>query len=585
MESEQPPKLSPAETLKDKSQFLRGTIQESLKQDTSHFVKDETNLLKFHGTYQQDDRDTRQPLQKEGKEPAYSMMVRSKIPGGRLTSDQYLVHDELADKYGNKTLRITTRQGFQFHGVLKKNVKAVIKSINKSLVTTSGACGDIVRNVLACPAPFQDRQKMDIYKYAKAVSDQFISRSGSYHEIWLDGEKAAHIPEPLGEEPIFGKTYLPRKFKIAIAFPDDNCIDVYSNDLGIVPEIQFPSPGLRPPSPTGRGEGEGRLTGFNILVGGGFGMTHGLTYTYPRVASPLCFVKPEELLEISKAVVLVQRDHGNRADRRRARLKYLIDNKGLDWFRAEVEKRFGKKTESAHPIRWKTIENHLGWHQEMNGTWFLGLYIENGRIKDEASYRLKTALKTLVQKYRPALYLTAQQDILISGFQEGQKKEVEALLTSHGVKLPDQLSNLRRDAMACPALPTCGLAIAESERVLPGIIDGLEQKALKLGLEGQRIMVRMTGCPNGCARPYNAEMAFVGRGPGLYAVLVGGSLTGERLNFSVAEKVPEKDIPSVAEALFSLYKQGRKSQEGFGDFCSRTGAEKLKTAIQDFPKA
>jgi sulfite reductase (ferredoxin) len=567
MEPQQPQKLSGNEILKENSKHLRGTIQDSLVQDTTHFTKDETNLLKFHGTYQQDDRDKRQPLAKEGKEAAYSMMVRSKIPGGRLTADQYLAHDKLADQYGNKTLRITTRQGFQFHGVLKKNVKAVILAINKSLITTSGACGDIVRNVLACPAPHQDRQKMEIYKVTKAVSDQFLSRSGAYHEIWLNGEKMPHIPDPTGEEPIFGKTYLPRKFKIAIAFPDDNCIDVYSNDLGIVPEIQ-----------------NGKLMGFNILVGGGFGMTHGLTYTYPRLATPLCFVKPEELLDISKAVVLVQRDFGNRADRRKARMKYLIDNKGLDWFRAEVEKRFGKKTEAPHPIHWKTIENHLGWHQELDGKWFLGLYIENGRIKDEGNFRLKTALKTLVQKYRPALYLTAQQDLLLSGFQESQKKEVEALFAAHGVKLPDQLSALRRDAMACPALPTCGLAIAESERVLPKIIDELEQKALKLGLDRQRIMVRMTGCPNGCARPYNAEIAFVGRMPGAYAILVGGSLTGDRLNFSVAEKVAEKDLPAAGEVLFSLYKQGRNGQEGFGDFCSRIGAETLKTALRDFQK-
>lgn len=563
-----PQKVSGNEVLKEKSQFLRGTLDESLKQDTSHFTNDETNLLKFHGTYQQDDRDLRQPLKKEGKEAAYSMMVRSKIPGGRLTSEQYLVHDSLADKYGNKTLRITTRQGFQFHGVLKRNVKAVIKGINKSLLTTSGACGDIVRNVLACPAPFQDRQKIEIYKYAQALSDQFLSRSGSYHEIWLDGEKVPHLPEPLGEEPIFGKTYLPRKFKIAIAFPDDNCIDVYSNDLGIVPEIQ-----------------NGQLNGFNILVGGGFGMTHGLAYTYPRIATPLCFVKPDELLEISKAIVLVQRDNGNRADRKRARMKYLIDNKGMDWFRAEVEKRFGKKTEPAHEIRWKTIENHLGWHQELNGTWFLGLYIENGRVKDQGSFMLKTALKIIAQKYRPMIYLTAQQDILLSGFQEAQKKEIEALLTSHGVKLPSQLSNLRRDAMACPALPTCGLAITESERILPSIIDELEQKALKLGLDSQRMMIRMTGCPNGCARPYNAELAFVGQNPLSYAVFVGGSLSGDRLNFRLADKVAEKDLAAFTEPLFSLYKTSRNQGEAFGDFCHRMGLDRLRQVVQDFQKS
>ncbi len=563
---EESKKLSLAEAVKEKSNYLRGTIKESLEKAATHFSKDEIQLLKSHGTYEQDDRDLRQKLLAEKKEPAYSMMVRLKIPGGKLTPDQYLVYDDLSARYGNNTLRITTRQGFQFHGVLKKNVKTVIAGVNQCLGTTLGACGDNVRNVTACPAPFSDRKKYEVLQYAKAVSDQFMSRSGAYHEIWLDGEKLPHLPAPTGDEPIYGKTYLPRKFKIALAFPDDNCVDVYSNDIGIVPEIE-----------------KDKLNGFNILVGGGFGMTHGIASTYPRLATPLCFVNPQDLLDLTKSIVLVQRDYGNRSDRKRARMKYLIDEKGLPWFSAEVEKRFGKKTEPAHPIGWKGIENHLGWRRGADGKWFLGLFIENGRIKDEGSYRLKTGLRAVIRKYRPDLHLSAQQDILLSGFGENQKAELEGMLSSYGVPLPHKLSNVLKDSMACPALPTCGLAITESERVLPGIIDDLEKKIEMLGLGGQRIMIRMTGCPNGCARPYNAEIAFVGRTVGTYSIYVGGSLAGDRLNILYAEKVPQAQLADSVYPLLALYKKAKNRDENFGDFCCRVGVEFLRREISSRP--
>ncbi len=555
-------KLSPLEALKLGSNLLRGTIKESLAKDTSHFTKDEGALLKSHGTYEQDDRDLRQDLLKQGKEPAYSMMVRSKIPGGVLTPEQYIAHDDLCAKYGNNTMRITDRQGIQFHGVLKKNVKALIRTINEKLVTTLGACGDNVRNVMACPAPFHDRMKLQIARYAKVVSDQFLPRGGAYQEIWLDGEKM-HLPEVLGEEPIYGKVFLPRKFKIGIAFPEDNCIDVYTHDLGIVPEII-----------------NGELKGFNILVGGGLGMTHGVATTYPRLGTHFCFVKPEDLLAISKAIVLTQRDHGNRADRKRARMKYLIDEKGIEWFRAEVESRFGKKTEPAHPIRWQSIENHLGWNQASDGKWVLGLFIENGRVKDDGAFRLKSGLRAFVEKYRPKIYLTAQQDILLAGFEENQKKEAEDFLRGYGVKMPWELSKVRQDAMACPALPTCGLAITESERALPGIIDTLENKIAELGLDKERIMVRMTGCANGCARPYNAEIAYVGRTVGTYAVYLGGSLSGNRLNVLFADKVPAAQAASSVYPALEIYKKHREPNERFGDFCVRYGIDKLKQGIQ-----
>ena len=565
--SPQPKKLSGYETVKEKSNYLRGTLKQTLESETTHFSKEEGDLLKPHGTYQQDDRDKRQEQVQHKKEPLYSMMVRTKIPGGRLTADQYLAHDELATKYGNGTLRITDRQGFQFHGVLKKNLKTVIRKINECLVTTLGACGDNVRNVMACPAPLVDRKKTEILRYTKAISDQFLARGGAYYEIWLNGEKVKDKLPKSGEdpEPIYGKTYLPRKFKIALAFLEDNCTDIYTNDIGIVPEIK-----------------NGELNGFNILVGGGLGMTHGIPNTYPRLARPFCFVKPDDILALTKAIVLVQRDFGNRSDRKRARMKYLIDERGLDWFRAEVEKRFGKKTEPMHPIRWKGIDNHLGWHPAADGRWFYGLSIENGRVKDNGKLKLKSAIRAVVEKYKPEVYLTAQQDMLFSGFQENQKKELENLFLSFGVRLSEQVSNVQKDSMACPALPTCGLAITEAERIMPSVIDELEQKVAQLGLSDQKMIIRMTGCPNGCARPYNAEIGLVGRTVGTYNIYVGGNLEGDRLAELLVEKVPQKDLMTALTPLLETYKTRRRKNEGIGDFCFRLGVESLRPLIPIF---
>lgn len=556
----EPKKPSSIEILKENSDYLRGTIKESLAQPTTHFSQNEVNLLKAYGTYQQDNRDQRQQLLKEKKEPAYSMMVRTKVPGGRMSAEQYLAHDDLATKYGNKTLRITTRQGFQFHGVLKKNLKKVIQDINRALVTTNGACGDNVRNVLACPAPITDRKQIEIMKYAKEVSDQFLLKSGAYYEIMVNGESVKDkLPKPGQDpEPIYGKTYLPRKFKIAIAFPGDNCVDAYANDIAIVPEID-----------------KGELQGFNILVGGGFGMTHGIKETYPRLASPFCFVKSDELKEITKAIVLVQRDYGNRSDRKHARLKYLLDDRGLDWFRAEVEKYFGKKLQSAHPVHWEGNQNHLGWHKQENGRWFYGIFVENGRILDKDKMRLKSGLRAAIEKFKPEVHLTCNQDILLSGFTEHQKLELENLLDSYGIILPERRTEIRKNAMACPALPTCGLAITESERVLPSVMDEIEKKAEELGLSGQKIIIRMTGCPNACARPYNAEIAFVGRTVGTYNLYVGGNLIGNRLNFLISDKVSEKDLGKTVGRLLEFYKNERIPGEAFGDFCHRLGAEKI----------
>lgn len=554
------------ERIKEDSRFLRGTIKQELASEASHFVRDTTQLLKAHGTYQQDDRDVRNERRKKVLEPLYTMMVRSKVPGGRLKAGQYLVHDELADLYGNQSLRITTRQGFQFHSVFKKNLKVVIRKVNEKLGTTLGACGDNVRNVLGCPAPSEDRMRLKVYEYTKAISDQFLSKSSAYHEIWLNGEKAEDISKKKLEEiePIYGKTYLPRKFKIAIAFPEDNCVDVYTNDIGIVPEIT-----------------NGQVIGFNILVGGGLGMSHGAKDTFPRLADPLCFISPNEILDITKSIVLVQRDFGDRKSRKHARMKYLIQDRGLSWFQAEVEKRFGKKLNPAHSIRWKGFEDHLGWQEQGKGLWYFGVSIENGRIKDDGALRLKSGLRAIVKRFMTDAYLTPTQDLLVSGIKESQKAEFEKLLETYGIPLPSKLSMILKNSMACPALPTCGLAITESERTLPALIDQLELVLNGLGLGNERITLRMTGCPNGCARPYSSEIGLVGRAVGTYNIYLGGNLDGTRLNQVYVENLPEAEILNTLTRVFKAYKLKREKGEQFGNFCYRIGVEKLKTLAQN----
>ncbi len=554
------------ERIKEDSVYLRGTIKEEFRSPSSHFLRDTVQLLKAHGTYQQDDRDVRNPRRKVGQEPLYSMMVRSKTPGGRMSAEQYLMFDQLAEQYGNKTLRITTRQGFQFHSVFKKNLKAVIRTINEKLATTLGACGDNVRNVLGCPAPSLDRTKLKVYEFTKSISNQFLAKSGTYHEIWLNGEKIEDLTKKKPEEvePIYGKFYLPRKFKIALAFPEDNCVDVYTNDIGIVPEIK-----------------NGQLLGFNILVGGGLGMSHGAKDTFPRLADPLCFVQLDEILEITKAIVLVQRDYGDRKSRKHARMKYLIHDRGLSWFQEEVEKRFGKKLRPVHSIQWKGFQDHLGWHEQGDGNWYFGISIENGRIKDDGQNRLRSGIREAVKRFKTPVYLTTTQDLLVSDLKESQKKELEDILTSHGITLPNKLSMIQKNSMACPALPTCGLAITESERLLPSLIDRFEVALNELGLGNERITLRMTGCPNGCARPYSSEIGVVGRAVGTYNIYLGGNLDGTRLNQLFAENISEEEIVKQLNLVFKFYKLKRSSSEEFGNFCHRIGVNQLQELIKN----
>lgn len=552
--------LSAVEHVKEASGGLRGDLPAQLAAQTSHFTEAGAQLLKFHGTYQQEDRDQRRDRRGTDEEPAYMFMVRCKLPGGVLTGAQYLVLDELADRYGNGTLRVTTRQGNQFHGVLKGDLKATIGAVNDVLVSTLGACGDVVRNVVTCPAPLPGGLRDEVLQLTRRLSDHLLPRTRAYHEIWLDGEQVAGgPPEP---EPLYGTRYLPRKFKVALAFPEDNCCDVHSNDLGFLVVADG-----------------GRLAGFNVLVGGGMGRTHGKQDTYPRLADTLGFAAAHEVLEVAEAVIAVQRDYGNRSDRRHARLKYLLDATGLDWFREQVEQRLGRPLPPPAPVDVTDVGDHLGWHSQGDNRWFCGLFVENGRIRDTERVRLRSAVRQIVQTVPIGVRLTPQQNLLLTDVPAGWRPPVEAILARHGVEAQGNLSPVRRWSMACPALPTCGLALAEAERVLPDVIAQLEGELGRLGIADAPLTVRMTGCPNGCARPYTADLAFVGRSLDKYAVFVGGSMLGTRLGVLYADLVRRDQLAATVRPLFERYREERGPGERFGDFCNRVGIEALRALV------
>jgi sulfite reductase (ferredoxin) len=552
--------LSAVEKVKEESRGLRGDLGEQLVSGSDHFSDTGAQLLKFHGTYQQEDRDQRRERRGTDSEPDHQFMVRCKIPGGVLTGEQYLVIDELADRYGNGTLRVTTRQGNQFHGVLKGDLKATIRAVNDVLVTTLGACGDVVRNVISCPAPVAGGLRAAVLQVARQLSDHLLPRTQAYHEIWLDGEQVAGGPPEV--DPIYGTRYLPRKFKVAFAFPDDNCCDVHSNDLGFLAVTQ----------------GD-RLAGFNVLVGGGMGRTHGKTDTYPRLADTLGFAKAGEAVAVAEAVVKVQRDHGNRSDRRHARLKYLLEAQGLDWFRDQVERQLGRRLAPAAAVEVAAIEDHLGWHEQGNGRSFLGVFIENGRIRDGEDRRLRTALRRVVETIGSGVHFTPQQNLLLTDIPDRQRRLVDKILSDHGVAGHRALSVVRRWSMACPALPTCGLAVAEAERVLPDVVADLEGELERLGVADAVLTVRMTGCPNGCARPYTADLAFVGRSLNKYGVFVGGSMLGTRLGTLYADLVPRDRLVATVRPLFERYRDERLDDERFGDFCYRVGIDALRASV------
>jgi sulfite reductase (ferredoxin) len=557
---------SGAELVKEHSRQLRGTIADSLAAGGDRFEKTDVALLKFHGTYQQDDRDARKD-RKPGENKSvrrHMFMVRSKIPGGRITARQFLTELDLAERHGNGTLRVTTRQGLQLHGVIKQNLKATIRSINDCLLSTLGACGDVNRNVMCCPAPhYQSAVHEQLQAAADWVAAEFAPRTRAYAEIWLDGERF-QLGDFAGrggpaEEPLYGAVYMPRKFKIGFGLCDDNCIDIYSNDLGFLAVVESKM-----------------LIGYNVLVGGGMGMTPSDLNTFPRLASRLAFVAPHAVREVATAVLRVQRDFGNRSDRKRARLKYLVHDWGVPAFKAKVEEYLGRPLADPHPADVQAFHDHLGWHPQGDGRYYYGINIENGRIQDTPDCRMKSALRVLFEQYAMPARLTPNQSILLCDLEPAWKDAIDAALVEHGVVREFELSYVRRYSMACPGLPTCGLSVTESERALPAVVDEFEQMLVRLGLDTERFALHMTGCPNGCARPYNSDIGLVGQTVDKYRILVGGRLDGTRLNFAYRELVPTRELIGALEPLFLYFKSAREPGESFGDFCHRKGKAELE---------
>ncbi len=571
----QPGKPSPVEGLKEQSQFLRGTMPEELRDGTDHFGKTSETLLKFHGTYQQDDRDERgsSGVNAEGKKnKSYIFMVRTKIPGGRLTSEQLLSEIDLGDEVGNTTLRITSRQGLQLHGVVKNNLKQALARINEIQLSTLGACGDVNRNVMCCPAPYARPIYQQTQALAKQLAAHFAPRTKAYHELWLTdtstGEQQLAGGDGFDVEPIYGKFYMPRKFKMAIGYTFDNCVDLYANDLALMAVT----------------EGD-RIIGYNVLAGGGMGRTPSAAKTFPAVAKRLTFATPEQVLAVTEAVFKVQRDFGNREDRKLARLKYVIANWGLGKFKAKVEEYYGGNLPDPHPADVESFNDHMGWDEQGDGKWFYGLNVENGRIKDGEPAQLKSAIREVCRTLNPGIRLTSHQSILFTDINPQDRTRLESILKRRGVKLSEEISNVRRYSMACVAWPTCGLSITEAERALPGLLDQLETEINRLGLAGERFTVRMTGCPNGCARPYNCDIGLVGRARDKYTIFLGGRLLGDRLNFEYKDMVPEEEVIATIAPVLAFYKSARQNGETLGDFCLRQGKETLLARAEEYAAA
>ncbi|CAE7224414.1 unnamed protein product [Rhizoctonia solani] len=542
------------ENIKIASNYLRGTIAEGLRDtSTGALAPSDGQLTKFHGIYEQDDRDIRDERKADGLEPAYSFMIRVRMPGGVCTPQQWLAMSQIADEHGNGTFKLTTRQTFQFHGVIKRHLKPSIQAINRALLDTIAACGDVNRNVLCSSLPTMSHLHAQVYQFSKNLSESLLPRTTAYHEIWLDKKLVAG--EAVKDfEPLYGKYYLPRKFKIAVAVPPENDVDIFANDLGF---IAIASP-------------EGTLTGFNVTVGGGMGVTHSNKKTYPRAADVIGYCTPEQALDVAREVLIVQRDNGNRKDRKNARLKYTIDRMGLDKFKAAVEAGLGWTLAPAKPYEFVSNVDKFGWRTGHDGKHHFTMFIENGRVQDEPGKAFKQGLQVIAKAHKGTFRLTCNQHLILSDVTDDKLDEMKALLKEHGLDNINY-SGLRLSSSACVAFPTCGLAMAESERYLPVLIDKVEQMCEEHGLRNDSIVMRMTGCPNGCARPYLAEVAFVGKAPGSYVMLLGGGYYGQRLNKIYRETVSEPEILAILGPMIKRYALERHEGERFGDFVIRAG--------------
>ena len=549
--------LSSAETLKRDSRHLRGTIAEELRNDLTYFSKPATGLLKFHGIYQQDDRD----LRKQQTSREFSAMIRVGVPGGRLSAAQYLELDRLADDVGDGTMRITSRQAIQYHGVAKHSLRELISRLHRIDLTSLAACGDVVRNVVSCAAPIVSVERQDLMRYVLELSRELKPRTQAYFEIWLDGERAASLEEE--EDPLYGETYLPRKFKIGFAYEGDNTTDVYTHDLGFVAHCAA-----------------GKVTGFTLLAGGSLGQSNGVRTSHPRLGDPIVFVEADRLLEAAKAVVSIHRDFGNRSNRKVARLKYVIEAWGVERFRQELEARLGGPLQPPRPLTWHRSDDYLGWHPQGDGAWFYGVRVMSGRVKDSGHERIRTGLRELIARLRPEVRLTPQQNILLAGIAAERRAEVDWLLRVHRIVQAAELPPVLRQSMACPALPTCGQAITESERVWPQIADQIQHAWDAAGLHGEPLCVRMTGCPNGCARPYTAEVGIVGQSTDMHTLYLGGSPMGTRLAEEFRSGVRLQEIAPVLSPLFQCYAVQRNGGERFGDWAARKGVALLRE-LQD----
>jgi sulfite reductase (NADPH) hemoprotein beta-component len=567
------------EGIKIASDYLRGTILEGLADSsTGSMSADDQQLTKFHGIYQQDDRDVRKERRKKKLEPTYSFMIRVRVPGGVSTPQQWLDMDRIAQEHANGAIKLTTRQAYQFHGVIKSNLKKSIAEINEALFDTLAACGDVNRNVMCNPNPNQSKVHGEVLRLATEISDHLSPRTSAYHDIWIDdgsGEKVKVTYDPPKiddvadeEEPIYGKLYLPRKFKTVIAVPPSNDVDIYAHDLGYIAIL----------------DGDDKITGYNVTVGGGMGMTHGNEETFPRLADQLGFCTPEQAVLVGEAVVRVQRDFGNRDVRTNARLKYTVERMGIDAFRDEVEKLCGFKLSQPREFAFDHNGDRYGWIEDHNGNFHYTMFIENGRIYDTDAYPLMTGLRKIAEIHEGDFRLTANQNLIIANISPEKKLEIEKLLEEHKMVDSYERTALRLNSMACVSLPTCGLALAESQRYLPDLITEIDEIIESAGLRHDAITIRMTGCPNGCARPYISEIGFVGRAPGKYNLYLGGGFHGERLSKLYAPSIKGTDAAAILKPIIIDYAKNREEGERFGDFTIRAGYIKATENGRDFHK-